>query len=87
MRYRRNGLALPLIIIINFCANPAVLRKAFPLFFASVSLTLMEDFCLSKQRPKKVPAGSWCCIWTELYSMLQAAPSVITDPVGFNFFS
>lgn len=62
MRHRGNGLALPLIII-NFCANLAVLGKvlgspfhfSLPLF-PSVSLTVMDDFCLSKQRHKNVYA-------------------------------
>lgn len=73
MRHRRNGLALPLIII-NICANPAVLGKVFPLFFASVSLTLMDDFCLLKQRPKKV------------YAVCLQAPDTSPDPVlGLSF--
>lgn len=41
MRHRGNGLAL-LLIIINFCANLAVLGKIFPFFFASVSLCVPD---------------------------------------------
>lgn len=41
MRRRGNGLALPLIII-NFCANLAVLGKVFSLFFASVPLCVPD---------------------------------------------
>lgn len=80
MRHRGNGLALPLMVI-NFCANLAVLGKvlgsrfhfSLPLF-PSVSLTAMDDLCLSKQRHKKVPA---VCL---------QAPDTSPDPVlGLSF--